>query len=122
MHIVTADLHATRLSVTAAQLRRAGAEVVEQVTDVSGCRCCPGAGSSRSECSYGAVHVICNNAGVWTLGYQWDTDLADWQWVLDVNLWGFIHGIRIFVPILFRNTEGDHIVNTVSLGGIVAGR
>lgn len=120
MRIVAADLDAARLAVTGVELRRNGAEVIERVTDVRDAAAVQALAAAALE-AYGTVHVICNNAGVWTLGYQWETDLADWSWVVDVNLWGVIHGVRTFVPILLRNAEGGHVVNTASLGGIVAG-
>jgi NADP-dependent 3-hydroxy acid dehydrogenase YdfG len=120
MRIVAADLDSARLAVMGAELRRDGAEVIELLTDVRDAAAVQALAAAALE-AYGAVHVICNNAGVWTVGYQWETDLADWSWVIDVNLWGVIHGVRTFVPILLRNAEGGHVVNTASLGGIVAG-
>jgi NADP-dependent 3-hydroxy acid dehydrogenase YdfG len=104
MRIVAADLDGARLAVTGAELRGNGAEVIERVTDVRDGAAVQALAAAALE-AYGAVHVICNNAGVWTLGYQWETDLADWSWVIDVNLWGVIHGVRTFVPILLRNAE-----------------
>jgi len=67
---------------------------------------------------YGAVHVVCNNAGTGSVseGYIWDHDLADWQWGFDVNVLGVIHGIKAFVPILLEQGEG-HVVNTCSGNG-----
>src|SRR6185369_5791703 len=63
--------------------------------------------------AFGAVHVLCNNAGVETGGAFADIPVNSWQWVLDVNLWGVIHGCRIFLPLIRRSGEG-HIVNTGS--------
>jgi NADP-dependent 3-hydroxy acid dehydrogenase YdfG len=120
MRIVAADIDGGQLAVTGAQLRGTGAEVIERVTDVRDAVAVQALAAAALE-AYGAVHVICNNAGVATLGYQWETDLADWSWVIDVNLWGVIHGVRTFVPILLRNTHGGHVVNIASVGGIVAG-
>src|SRR3954451_12439605 len=70
--------------------------------------------------AYGAVHVFCNNAGVGGGGLSWETPLSTWEWVLGVNLWGVIHGIRTFVPILLQQDEA-HIVTTASVAGLVAG-
>jgi NAD(P)-dependent dehydrogenase (short-subunit alcohol dehydrogenase family) len=70
---------------------------------------------------FGGVDVVCNNAGAWTLGYQWETSEEDWRWVVDVNLWGVIHGIQVFVPLLLSNPNGGHVVNTASIGGLVSG-
>jgi NAD(P)-dependent dehydrogenase (short-subunit alcohol dehydrogenase family) len=65
------------------------------------------------------IHVVCNNAGVSPLGAVWEHNAADWQWVLGVNLWGVIHGVRAFTPHLVAQNEG-HIVNTASVAGIIA--
>ncbi len=69
--------------------------------------------------AYGAVHVICNNAGVSAGGRTWETTLENWQWVLGVNLWGVVHGIRTFTPLLLEQGEG-HIVNTASMAGLTS--
>src|SRR5205807_373546 len=68
----------------------------------------------------GAVHVLCNNAGVGGGGPMQTLTTADWQWVLGVNLWGVIHGIRAFLPILLEQDEA-HVVNTASMAGLVSG-
>jgi NAD(P)-dependent dehydrogenase (short-subunit alcohol dehydrogenase family) len=70
--------------------------------------------------AYGTVHVLCNNAGVGGGGSIASSTLADWQWVLGVNLWGVIHGLHAFLPLLLDQGEG-HIVNTASVAGLVAG-
>jgi NAD(P)-dependent dehydrogenase (short-subunit alcohol dehydrogenase family) len=69
---------------------------------------------------FGAVHVVCNNAGVGGGGLTWEMPLSTWEWVLGVNLWGVIHGVRTFVPLLMQQPEA-HIVNTASVAGLVAG-
>src|SRR5436190_6149106 len=66
----------------------------------------------------GGAHVVCNNAGVSPLGAAWETSLDDWRWIVDVNLWGVIHGVRSFVPRLLKRKEG-HVVNTASVAGII---
>jgi len=66
----------------------------------------------------GGAHVVCNNAGVSPLGAAWETSLDDWRWIMDVNLWGVIHGVRSFVPRLMQRGEG-HVVNTASVAGII---
>jgi NAD(P)-dependent dehydrogenase (short-subunit alcohol dehydrogenase family) len=63
--------------------------------------------------------VVCNNAGVSPLGAVWENTLADWQWILGVNLWGVIHGVRAFTPRLIAQNEG-HIVNTASVAGLIS--
>lgn len=67
----------------------------------------------------GGVHVVCNNAGVSPLGPVWENSVADWQWILGVNLWGVIHGVRAFAPYLIAVNEG-HIVNTASVAGLIS--
>ena len=67
----------------------------------------------------GKIHVVCNNAGVSPLGAAWENTLADWQWILGVNLWGVIHGVRAFVPRLIEQNEG-HVVNTASVAGLIS--
>ena len=67
----------------------------------------------------GGVHVVCNNAGVSPLGAVWENTPADWQWILGVNLWGVIHGVRAFTPHLIQQDEG-HIVNTASVAGLIS--
>jgi NAD(P)-dependent dehydrogenase (short-subunit alcohol dehydrogenase family) len=72
--------------------------------------------------AFGAVHVVCNNAGVagaW--GPTWENTLQDWQWIIGVNLWGVIHGVRTFVPIMLQGGDEGHIVNTASLAGLMPG-
>jgi NAD(P)-dependent dehydrogenase (short-subunit alcohol dehydrogenase family) len=67
---------------------------------------------------FGAVHVVCNNAGVGPFAPIASLTLDDWRWIVDVNLWGMIHGVTIFLPILERNRDGGHIVNTASMAGL----
>ncbi|MYK26593.1 MAG: SDR family NAD(P)-dependent oxidoreductase, partial [Dehalococcoidia bacterium] len=68
---------------------------------------------------YGSVHVVCNNAGVGARGTMWELGVNDWEFVLRVNLWGVIHGVRVFAPHLVAQDEG-HIVNTGSMAGLVS--
>ena len=67
----------------------------------------------------GKIHVVCNNAGVSPLGAAWENSVADWEWILGVNLWGVIHGVRAFTPHLVAQNEG-HIVNTASVSGLIS--
>jgi NAD(P)-dependent dehydrogenase (short-subunit alcohol dehydrogenase family) len=71
--------------------------------------------------AFGAVHVVCNNAGVFCGGTTWGTSLNDYEWVLGVNVWGVIHGIRTFVPILLEQDEPAHVVVTASMAGLTTG-
>ena len=70
--------------------------------------------------TFGGVHVVCNNAGVFAGGLCWSQPLDDYQWVLGVNTWGVIHGIRTFVPIMLERGEEGHIVNTASMAALTA--
>jgi len=70
--------------------------------------------------AFGAVHIVCNNAGIAPLGVVWENTVADWQWTLGVNLWGVIHGVRVFTPILLRQGDEGHVVNTASVAGLIA--
>src|SRR5437762_3241970 len=99
------------------QLRATDAEVHGVVTDVSDGDQVQ-ALADEAVARFGAVHLVCNNAGVGAGGSAWDMPLSTWQWVLGVNLWGVIHGIRAFVPILLQQEEG-YLVNTASVAGLV---
>jgi NAD(P)-dependent dehydrogenase (short-subunit alcohol dehydrogenase family) len=67
---------------------------------------------------WGKVNIVCNNAGVGPMAAVQDMTIADWRWMLDVNLWGVIHGVTTFLPHLMANSDGGHIVNTASLAGL----
>lgn len=116
MRLALADVERVPLEEAADELREAGHEVLAVPTDVSdGDQVDAFAAATLGE--YGAVHVVCNNAGVGGGGSMWTLTTADWQWVLGVNLWGVIHGIRAFVPHLVEQGEG-HVVNTASVAGL----
>jgi NAD(P)-dependent dehydrogenase (short-subunit alcohol dehydrogenase family) len=70
--------------------------------------------------AFGAVHVVCNNAGVAPLGPVWEATENDWRWALGVNLWGVIHGVRVFTPMLLDQDDEAHIVNTASVAGLIS--
>ncbi|GAC1534805.1 MAG: hypothetical protein NVS3B12_16110 [Acidimicrobiales bacterium] len=116
MRVVIADVEATALAGAESALREQGADVVAVPTDVTDADSVQRL-AEAAVAHFGAVHVICNNAGVGGhFGLSWETPLAEWKWLLDVNVWGVIHGIRSFVPLLIAQGEG-HIVNTASLAG-----
>jgi NAD(P)-dependent dehydrogenase (short-subunit alcohol dehydrogenase family) len=118
MRVVLADLDVGRLGPAEARVRAAGApEVLTVPTDVRDPASVDDL-AGRTLDAFGAVHVLCNNAGVSSLGYQWETSLEDWQWVVGVNLFGVVHGIRAFVPHLIAQDEA-HIVNTASMAGLM---
>jgi NAD(P)-dependent dehydrogenase (short-subunit alcohol dehydrogenase family) len=118
MKVVMADVESEALGAAARELAGRGAEVLAVETDVTRQEQVD-ALAERTLDAFGAVHVICNNAGVFAGGLSWSQPLADYQWVLGVNTWGVIHGIRAFVPILLRQDEG-HVVNTASMAALTA--
>jgi NAD(P)-dependent dehydrogenase (short-subunit alcohol dehydrogenase family) len=69
--------------------------------------------------AFGALHLLVNNAGVSAGGSVWESTLADWQWVIGVNLWGVIYGLQVFVPIMLAQDTECHIVNTSSMAGLL---
>ena len=120
MKVVLADIEDDALAETEKSMNANGATVVAVRTDVSKAADVDALAEKALD-AYGAVHILCNNAGVGPPGGPlWERTLKDWQWVLGVNLWGVIHGVRVFVPIMrAQDTEG-HIVNTASLAGLVS--
>ncbi len=115
--LVLADVDEPALARAGAELRAGAADVVYKRTDVS--QNADVAALARFTLdSFGAVHVLCNNAGVGTGGVTWQNTLKDWEWVLGVNLWGVIHGIRNFVPIMLQQGDQCHVVNTASGAGL----
>ena len=121
MRVVLADVDEKPLELTTHALRAAGAEVHAVVTDVARPKQVE-ALADQTLAKYGAVHVVCNNAGVVTETMPgWSGTLDDWNWILGVNLMGVIYGVRTFLPILIDQGEGGHIVNTASLAGLVTG-
>ena len=116
--LVLADIEEDALEQAAAGLRDGGAEVLTVQTD------CGDAASmdnlaEESLGHYGSVHIVCNNAGVGGRGRMWELSVNDWEFVLRVNLWGVIHGVRVFAPHLVERDEG-HVVNTASMAGLVS--
>jgi NAD(P)-dependent dehydrogenase (short-subunit alcohol dehydrogenase family) len=119
MKVVLADVEEAPLEAAAAALRGQGARAIAVPTDVS--RSEPvGALAERALSEFGAVDLVCNNAGVAAGASTWACTEDDWRWVLGVNLWGVIHGVRHFVPILIDQPGETHLVNTASVAGLVA--
>src|SRR4051794_33254650 len=118
MKVVLADIEEGPLADAEKALADTGATVLAVPTDVT-----KGdqmdALAEKTFDAFGTVHVIHNNAGVATGGMMWTLTEADWQWVLGVNLWGVIHGVRAFVPRLVEQGEG-HVVNTASMAGLTS--
>jgi NAD(P)-dependent dehydrogenase (short-subunit alcohol dehydrogenase family) len=119
MKVALADVDLERLTETEASLKAAGATVLAVRTDVSQAGDVEALAQKTLD-AFGAVHLLCNNAGVATMGFIWESPLADWEWVVGVNLWGVIHGLRTFVPIMLAQDTECHIVNTASLSGLIS--
>lgn len=116
MRIAMADVDPAQLEAAAARL---DADVVAVRTDVTSWDQVDELETRVVE-RFGAVHVLCNNAGVQLPGLTWEFTRAEWEWVLGVNLGGVVHGIRSFVPGMVARGEPGHVVNTASIGGLVA--
>jgi NAD(P)-dependent dehydrogenase (short-subunit alcohol dehydrogenase family) len=123
MNVVVADVQQDALDETVALVRDAGAEALAVVTDVGD----PAAVENLAAAAYDrfdAVHLLHNNAGVFQGGISWQRTLADWEWVMRVNFWGVLHGIKAFLPrLLDQEQRGGadadiHVVNTSSVAGI----
>jgi NAD(P)-dependent dehydrogenase (short-subunit alcohol dehydrogenase family) len=117
MQVVLADVEEGPLKRAVEDLTGAGAEVVGVVTDVSD-RASVEALRDRSLDRFGAVHLVHNNAGIGLGGPIWEVTEEDWRWILGVNLWGVVHGVATFTPLLLEQGEG-HIVNTASIAGLI---
>ena len=121
MKLVLSDVEEEALEQTTNALREEGADVHGVLTDVSKADQVQ-ALADESVKKYGAVHVVCNNAGIGIpSGNSWETTLDDWKWTIDVNLMGVIHGVRSFVPIMLEQGSESHVVNTASIAGLIAG-
>jgi NAD(P)-dependent dehydrogenase (short-subunit alcohol dehydrogenase family) len=120
MRVVMADVEEPALAAAAAELAAAGAEVLAVPTDVSD-EAAVEQLRDRTLSAYGAVHLLCNNAGVGgPHGPLWEISRGDLDWVLGVNTYGVLNGIRAFVPVLLEQ-DAAHVVNTASIFGVFAG-
>jgi len=118
MKLVLADVEKRRLDEATARFQKGGVEVLGVETDVSDAEQMDALGAATLD-AFGGAHIVCNNAGVACGGRSWELTTADWRWVIGVNLWGVIHGIRVFAPGLIAQGEG-HIVNTASVAGLLS--
>jgi NAD(P)-dependent dehydrogenase (short-subunit alcohol dehydrogenase family) len=117
--LVLADLNADRVRRVAEEVRGATeSEVLAVETDVSSEAAVVDL-ADRAFATFGAVHVLCNNAGVATVGYSWEQTAADWDLVLGVNLRGVVHGITAFLPRMLESGQPGHVVNTSSMAGLM---
>jgi NAD(P)-dependent dehydrogenase (short-subunit alcohol dehydrogenase family) len=120
MKVVLADIDAERLKKTTKELKDAGGDVVGIRADVSKPKQVQTL-SEKTLKTYGAVHVLCNNAGTSYTGRQiWELPNKAWEWVLNTNLFGVINGINTFIPLMMKQDTECHIVNTSSLAGLLS--
>jgi NAD(P)-dependent dehydrogenase (short-subunit alcohol dehydrogenase family) len=118
--VVVADLEATPAEAVAAGIRASGGDAEAIAVDVSDVAAVDRLAAATLE-RFGRVDVLCNNAGVSTFNLMRDQTLDDWRWVVDVNFWGVVHGLRSFVPIMRGQGTRGHVVNTASIGGLLSG-
>jgi NAD(P)-dependent dehydrogenase (short-subunit alcohol dehydrogenase family) len=119
MSIVLADVEPNALAKAEAEMKAAGARVIGVRTDVSKAADVE-ALAQKTLAEFGGVHLLANNAGVGEGGNVWDNTVADWEWVLGVNVWGVIHGVRVFTPIMLKQESEGHIINTASVAGLIS--
>ena len=118
MRVVLADIDEVRLRHVETQLSESGGDVLPVVCDTA-LEESVQALAQKALDHYGAAHVLCNNAGVVGTGDPWTGPISVWDWVVGINLYGVIHGVRAFLPIMQEQGEG-HIVNTASMAGLLA--
>ena len=118
MKVVLADIEQQALDRAEQELKSIGAGVMAVRTDVSSADSVE-ALAQKALHAFGGVHLLFNNAGVGAGSTVWDSTLADWQWVMGVNLWGVVHGIRAFMPLMLAQDTECHIVNTASVAGLL---
>ncbi len=126
MNLVLADLEAGPMEAAETEIRALSTEtmpvevlaVSTDVAELASVQALAAAAWDR----FGAVHVVCNNAGVAIGGPLQDATHADWEWVMGVNLWGVIHGVEAFVPRMIAQQQGGHVVNTASMAGLIASK
>ena len=123
MNLVLVDVQADALERVSAEMKAAGAEVLSFRLDVSDAGQMQAMSQAVFE-RFGAPHFVFNNAGVGSGGLIWENTVKDWEWVLGVNLWGVIHGVRLFTPMMLAAAAKDpgwqgHIVKTASMAGLL---
>ncbi|NBX13558.1 MAG: SDR family oxidoreductase, partial [Betaproteobacteria bacterium] len=123
MNVVLADVQQDALDLAEAEIKAMGAQVLAYRVDVSSAQEMQ-ALADAVQARFGAPHLVFNNAGVGSGGLIWENSVADWQWVLGVNVWGVVHGVRLFTPMMLEASHKDpdyegHIVNTASMAGLL---
>jgi NAD(P)-dependent dehydrogenase (short-subunit alcohol dehydrogenase family) len=120
MKVVLADIEAASLATAEAELQAQGGTVLGVKTDVSQ-RSDVEQLARRTLDEFGQVHLLFNNAGIGAGGSAWEATWNDWEWAIDVNLWGVIHGVKVFTPLMLAQNTECHIVNTSSMAGLIVG-
>ncbi|MEK0434552.1 MAG: hypothetical protein RL369_601, partial [Pseudomonadota bacterium] len=123
MRLVLADVNQEGLQQTSRDAAALGAEVLSQLCDVRHGEQLESLSQAALQ-RFGVVHVVFNNAGVGAGGLVWESTQQDWEWVLGVNLWGVIHGVRVFTPLMLASAKADpnfegYIINTASMAGLL---
>lgn len=120
IRVVLADIDEDPLNTASSELKSIGGEVLCVATDVSK-RADVESLARQAFAAFGAVHLLFNNAGVAAGGAPWEASWRDWEWVIGVNLWGIIHGVKVFTPLMLAQNTECHIVNTASTAGLTVG-
>jgi NAD(P)-dependent dehydrogenase (short-subunit alcohol dehydrogenase family) len=123
MNLVLVDVQQDALDKAAAEMTAQGVQVLARKVDVSNAQAMEQL-AADVKARFGAPHFVFNNAGVGAGGLVWENSVADWEWVLGVNLWGVVHGVRLFTPMMLEAAKADptyqgHIVNTASMAGLL---
>jgi len=123
MNLVMLDVQQDALDKAAHEMQGLGTQVMAHKVDV-GSSAAMEVLAAQVKARFGAPHFVFNNAGVAAGGLVWENTVADWNWVLGVNLWGVIHGVRLFTPMMLEAAKADpayqgHIVNTASMAGLL---
>lgn len=120
MKVVLADIDEANLNKAETELKALGGTVLSVKTDVSKRREVELLARQALD-AFGQVHLLFNNAGVGAGGAPWEATWNDWEWVIGVNLWGVIHGVKVFTPLMLAQNTECHIVNTSSAAGLIVG-
>ncbi len=120
MKVILADIDKKYLRRAEKRMNKIGATFIIVVTNVSKVSDIEILAKKTLE-EYGAVHLLFNNAGIGNTKYVWNYSLKDWEWQLGVCLWGVIHGVRVFAPIMLKQDTECHIINTASMEGLISG-
>ena len=123
MNLVLVDVQQDALDKAEAEIKATGAQVLARRVDVSSADQMAALADAVQD-RFGAPHFVFNNAGVGSGGLIWENSVKDWEWVLGVNVWGVIHGVRLFTPMMLAAAKADpayrgHIVNTASMAGLL---